>query len=679
MILIVCLALIVPSIIGFAATKVNYDIMSYLPEDLESVQAEDVLTNVFETASNAILMIDNMEPKDVLKLKEKIKTIDGVASVLWVDDIADISIPKEILPDVLSDIFYSNDLSSTMILITFKNATDSEETLQSIKDIRTVMNKQCFLSGLATIMVDTRLLTNEQVPVYAGIAIALALIVLSLTMSSWILPLIVLISLGIAVIYNMGTNIIFGEIYFITQSIAAILLLGVTMEYSVFLVERFDEGRLRYPDSKTAMAYAIRSTFSSVFGSSLTTIFGFLSLCFMSLTFGLDIGLVMAKGVVAGIFAVITVLPSLILVFEKSISRFRHRTLVPSFDKINSFSLKYKRILALVFLIIFVPIAIFSTMPEKDYNMMKSLPQDVPSVAALDKLKNDFNMATTHFAVTSADLDSGDAYRMVEEIEALDGIVNVISLNSFIGPAIDESILPQAILDICQKDGLRMMMINSSFSGGTEECNEQVAKLQNIMKKYDDSSLLTGEGVMTKDLINVTEHDFKVTSIISVVAMILLIAIIFRSASIPIILVAMIEFSIFLNLSLSFFMGTSIPFIAPTVVSCVQLGATVDYAILMTFRFKEELSNTPDRKTAMLNAASSSCKSIFQSALVFFTSTFGVYLVCDIEMIKSICLLLSRGSIISALVIMILLPPVLLVCEKLISKTTYGWKRKGEI
>lgn len=676
LIVIIALLLTVPSIIGFATTKINYDILSYLPKELESVKAQDVLADVFQNASNAILMIDDMEPGDVLKIKEKIKNIDGVASVLWVDDIADISIPKEILPDVLSSIFYSEDMSSTMMIINFTHGTASEETMKCIDDIRSVMNRQCFLSGLATIMADTRLLTEKQVPIFASVAVVLALTVLSLTMSSWLLPIILLVSLGISVIYNMGTNIVFGEISFITQSVAAILQLGVTMDYSVFLVDRFDEERLHYSNSRDAMARAISSTFSSILGSSLTTVFGFLALCFMSLTLGFDIGIVMAKGVFFGIISVITVLPSLILLSEKYVSRFKHRSLVPSFAKLNSFSLQHKHIIAALFVLLFVPMAIFSTMPEKDYDMVKSLPQNVDSVSALDKLKTDFNMATTHFAVTSADIDSGDMYRMTEEIKSLDGITDVISLHSFIGPAISESVLPQAILDICEKQGLRMMMINSSFSGATEECNSQIEQLYNILKRYDPSSMLTGEGVMTKDLISVTSRDFKITNIISIVSMLILTAIIFRSVSIPFILVAMIEFSIFINEAISFFTGSSIPFIAPTVVSCVQLGATVDYAILMTTRFKEELSVCRDKKTAVINAASSSCKSIFQSALVFFSATFGVYLVCDIEMVKSICMMLARGSIISALVIMILLPPVLLLCEKLISKTSVGWQRK---
>lgn len=672
------LILLVPSAIGFLTTPINYDILSYLPKDLESVQAEDVLDEVFKAASNSILMIEDMDSADVVKIKSKIEQIDGVSDVLWVDSIADISIPKEMLPDVLRSIFYSNDGNCTMLMINYEYGSASDETLECIRQIRSIMNRQCFLSGLATIMVDTRDLTEAQAPIYIAIAIVLALIVLSFTMNSWVLPFVVLFSLGFAVLYNMGTNFFFGEISFITQSIAAILQLGVTMDYSVFLIDRFNEELAKNPADKTgAMAEAIKGTFSSVIGSSLTTVFGFLSLCFMSFTLGLDIGLVMAKGVVLGIISVITVLPSMILLFYKPIYRFGHRNFVPKFGALNRFSVKRRKILAAFVLVLIVPMGIFSVKPEMYYNVVESLPPDMPSVSALSKLKNDFNMACTHFAILDADTPAGDVSKMLREIEQLDGIEDVVALNSYIGPAISDSILPDAILQICEKEGLRMMMINSSFDATTDACNEQVDLLNAIIKKYDPSGIITGEGVMSKDLIEVTAHDFKVTNIISIGAILLLIGIVFRSVSIPFLLVSMIEFSIFINESVPFFMGTSIPFIAPTVVSCVQLGATVDYAILMTSRFREELSLGKDKKTAILDAASASCQSIFQSALVFFSATFGVYLTCDIAMVKSICSMLARGSVISALVIMLILPAVLYLTEGIIRKTTYKWVPEG--
>lgn len=678
LIFLAALILLVPSVVGFLATPVNYDILSYLPKDLESVQAEEILDEVFHEASNSILMIEDMRAADVLKIKEQILQIDGVSGVLWVDSIADISIPKEMLPDVLRNIFYSKDGTCTMLMINYEHGSASDETQQCIREIRKLMNKQCYLSGLATIMADTRELTDSQAPIYVAVAIVLALIVLSFTMNSWVLPFVVLVSLGFAVLYNMGTNFFFGDISFITQSIAAILQLGVTMDYSVFLIDRFNEEQAKYPgDAPRAMGAAIAGTFTSVMGSSLTTVFGFLSLCFMSFTLGLDIGLVMAKGVLLGILSVVTVLPSMILLFYKPIYRFAHRSFVPKFDALNRFSVKHRKVLAVVLLVLIVPMAVCSVKPEMYYNVVDSLPEDMQSVSALTKLKNDFNMASTHFVIMDAGTPAGDVARMIGEIEQADGIENVISLNSYIGPAVSDSILPDAILNICEKEGLRMMMINSAYPATSDACNTQVDALDAIVKKYDPTGILTGEGVMSKDLIEVTARDFKVTNIISVAAILILIAVCLQSASIPFLLVALIEFAIFVNESIPFFTGTSIPFIAPTVVSCVQLGATVDYAILMTTRFREELRAGKDKKTALLQAAGASCQSIFQSALVFFSATFGVYLICDIEMVRSICSMLARGSVISALVIMLILPAVLYLCEGLIRKTTYHWTTQG--
>lgn len=674
LIFILACILLVPSMIGFLATPINYDIMTYLPKNLESVQAEELLDEVFHSASSAFLMIEDMDSADVLKVKEKIEQIDGVSQVMWVDSIADVTIPKEMLPDVLRTIFYSTDGKSTMMMVMFDHSSASDETVECIRQIRAIMNKQCFLSGLATMLVDTRELTNEQAPIYITIAIVLALIVLSFTMNSWVLPFVVLFSLGFAVLYNMGTNFFFGDISFITQSIAAILQLGVTMDYSVFLIDRFNEEMLRYPDDKArAMGEAIRGTFTSVIGSSLTTVFGFLSLCFMTFTLGLDIGLVMAKGVLLGIISVVTVLPSMILLFYKPIYRFGHRGFVPKFDRLGNFSIRFRRPLAIAVLVLIVPMGLFSVKPEKYYNVVDSLPDDLASVASLNKLKTDFNMATSHFIITDADVPASDMTRMVQELEALDGVENVIALNSYIGPAISESVLPDAILAICEREGLRMMLVNSAYETASDECNAQVDALNAIVKKYDPTGISTGEGVMSKDLIEVTDHDFRVTNLISIGAILLLIAVCFQSLTIPFILVAMIEFSIFINEAIPFFMGTTIPFIAPTVVSCVQLGATVDYAILMTTRFREELQSGKDKKNAILQAAKSSAQSIFQSALVFFSATFGVYLICDIAMVKSICSMLARGSVISALVIIVILPAVLYLSEGLIRKTSYHW------
>ncbi len=678
-IFILACVLLVPSAIGFLLTPVNYDILTYLPSELESVQAEQKLDEVFKNASSSFLVIEDMDSAQVLRIKQKIEQIPNVSQVMWVDSIADISIPREMLPDVVRTIFYSPDGKSTMLMINYAYGSASDETMECIRQIRGVMNRQCYLSGLATMLLDTRDLTNAQAPIYIAIAIALALLVLSFTMNSWVLPFVVLFSLGFAVLYNMGTNFFFGEISFITQSIAAILQLGVTMDYSVFLIDRFNEEQAHYPgDHAKAMGAAIRGTFISVLGSSLTTVFGFLALCFMTFTLGLDIGLVMAKGVLLGILSVVTILPSMILLFYKPIYRFHHRAFVPKFGALARFSVRHRRILAAAALVLIVPMGIFSVRPEKYYNVVDSLPADLPSVEGLTKLKTEFNMATTHFIILDADLSAGDVSAMIRDIKQLDGIENVIALGSYIGPAVSQSVLPDQILEICEKQGLQLMLANSAYETASDACNAQSDALYQIIKRYDPTGVATGEGIMSKDLIEVTDRDFTVTNIISIGAILLLIGIVFRSASVPILLVSLIEFSIFINESVPFFMGNSIPFIAPTVVSCVQLGATVDYAILMTTRFREELRSGKDKKTAILDAADASCQSIFQSALVFFSATFGVYLICDIAMVRSICSMLARGSVISALVIMVILPAVLYICEGLIRKTTYKWLKEDK-
>lgn len=670
--------LLIPSVIGFASTGVNYDILSYLPDDLESVEGEQILDNTFGIASSAMLVLENMPQRDVAALKEKIAEIDGVSQVTWSDSIADISIPKEMLPEVMTSIFYSSDGTSTLMLINFTESSASDKTMSAIQEIRKQVNKQCFLSGLSVILLDTKELADSQAPIFVAIAVVLALIVMSFTMESWILPLILLLALGMAVIYNMGTNIIFGEISYITQCIAAILQLGVTMDYSVFLIDRFHEETGKGGDRQKAMAKAVRKTFTSLLGSSLTTVFGFLALCFMSLTLGMDIGLVMAKGVLLGIITVVIVLPALVLLFYNAIERFHHKRLVPNFSKLNSFTLKHRKAVVAVFVILMIPSLFGAMNVEKYYNMDRALPQDLGSISALNKLKDDFDMASTHFVIVDKSVPQSDVSKMVGEFEKLDGINGVISLASFVGPGVSEDIIPDSIKQIAEQGDYRLMMVNSSYGVATDESNEQVDKMNSIIKKYDETGFLTGEPAMTKDLVEITERDFTVTSIISVAAIFALIAVIFKSLSIPVLLVGLIESAILMNEACSFYTSTVISFIAPTVISCIQLGATVDYAILLSTRFKEELDKGLDKKSAVLNAANTSCESIFQSALVFFSATIGVYFCCDIELIKGICAMLARGSVISALIIIFVLPPLLYMTEGIISRTTLKWKKRGK-
>ncbi len=673
-IMTVALILLIPAIIGYLLTGVNYDILSYLPDDINSVQGEQILDESFHNASSAMLVIENFDDKDVVALKEKIMKIDGVTNVTWTDSVIDTTVPNSSLPSFLRKIFYSTDGKSTLMLINFESASASDETGTAIKEIRSLMNKQCFLSGMSAVLTDTKDLADSQAPIYIAFAIFLALVVMSFTMDSWVLPFVLLASLGIAVVYNMGTNLIFGEISFITKSIAAILQLGVTMDYSVFLIDRFDEEQ-RYTDNRSlAMGRAVAKTFTALMGSSLTTVFGFLAMCFMTLTLGFDIGIVMAKGVVFGIITVVTVLPSMVLLLYKPIYRFRHKRFVPKFNGLASFTTKHRRVFAIILLVLLVPAYLAQSNVSKYYDVVSGMPQDLDSIVALNKMKEEFNMANTHFVVIDDDVPDGKVNSMIQDIKEIDGIETVVALGEYAGAGIPKSIIPESVKSIAEKDGYQMMMINSDYSTGTDELNAQIDEMNNVISKYTDSGYLTGEGVLTKDLISIANNDFVVTSIISTVAIFILVAICFKSISIPCILVLMIELSIWINIGLSYLMGTEISFITPTVINCVQLGATVDYAILMTTRFREEIQSGKDKKTAIHDAAASSCTSIFQSALVFFSATIGVYFICDIKMIKEICELLARGSFISAIMIMLVLPPVLYILEGVINKTTYKWR-----
>ncbi len=674
-ILTVATILLIPSFFGYISTFVNYDIMSYLPDDIESVRGEDILDKEFGLAANAFLVIDDMSAKDVVKVKNEISQISGVSNITWVDDIADISIPQSMLPDALTDIFYANGGKSTLLMIQFEQGSASSLTMDAIKEIRTKLNKQCFLSGMSAIITDTKILTDSEAPKYIVIAVVLALIALSFTMDSWVLPLVLLTALGYAIIYNLGTNIFMPNgISYITQSVAAILQLGVTMDYSVFLMDRFNEELGKTDDKTEAMAHAVSSTFVSLAGSSLTTVFGFLALCFMSLSLGFDIGIVMAKGVIFGVATVVVVLPAFLLMFYKPIYKFRHKRIIPGFGRITAFVIKHRKAFAILFLILIIPSYIAKSAVPLDYVVSNALPEQLDSVQALGKLKSDFNMATTHFIIIDDDVPSGRVSEMIDEFAAVDGVSGIISLNSFVGPAISEDILPDSIRDICFKNGKQLMMVNSVYTPSSDEENAQVDALTGILKKYDKNGFLTGEGAMSKDLITVTDRDFRITNIISIAAIFILIAVIFKSISIPVLLVAGIELAIFINLAVSLITGANVSFIAPTIISCVQLGATVDYAILMTTRYREEKKNGHGKLEAMQIAAQASDKSIFQSALVFFSATFGVYCVCNIEIVKSICSMLARGAIVSGLVIMIFLPALLICFDSLINKTTLSPK-----
>lgn len=669
--------LLIPALIGFACTGVNYDILSYLPDELESMQGEQVLDETFNTAGISIVITEDMQPKYTLALKNEILKVDGVASVIWVDTLADIGIPADALPDVLKNIFYSADGTKTMMLVRYDPAGGEGSDLKAIAEIKTLLGENAFMSGLSVIVDDTREICDSQAPLYIAVAVALALAVMALMMESWFQPLIVLLSLGIAVLYNMGTNFFLGEISFITQCVAAVLQLGVTMDYSIFLIDRYSEEKEHYPTREEAMAAAVTKSFAALAGSSLTTVFGFLALCFMHLKLGFDIGFVMAKGVVFGILTVVFVLPSIVLIFEKQILKYRHRSFIPDFTKANVFTLKHKKAFALVFLLLLAPSYLIQKDIDLYYSMNKALPGYLTSMQGFEKLKNDFDMACTQFVIVDDSIPAAKLMEMEQKLENMDGVSSLLAYNSIVGPAIPDDILPDEIMQLCKQDGLQLFLVNSKFDPATPELTAQLQQMEQIVKSYDPNAYITGEGAIEQGLIDTTDRDFAVTAVLSVAAIFILIAIVFKSVTLPIILVLSIELAIWLNLSLSVIMGKEASFVDPTVINCIQLGATVDYAILLTTRFREELRFAP-KQEAMLKAVKMTQQSIFQSAAVFFAATFGVYVVCDIYIVRGMCALLARGAIISEFVIILFLAPLLVVCEGFIAKTTPSWRLSAQ-
>ena len=672
-VLLFALLLLIPALIGFACTGVNYDILSYLPDELESMQGEQVLDETFNTAGISIVITEDMQPKYTLALKNEILKVEGVSSVIWVDTLADIGIPADALPDVLKNIFYSADGTKTMMLVRYDPAGGEGSDLKAIAQIKTLLGENAFMSGLSVIVDDTREICDSQAPLYIAVAVALALAVMALMMESWFQPLIVLLSLGIAVLYNMGTNFFLGEISFITQCVAAVLQLGVTMDYSIFLIDRYSEEKEHYSSREEAMAAAVTKSFAALSGSSLTTVFGFLALCFMHLKLGFDIGFVMAKGVLFGIITVVFVLPSIVLIFEKQILKYRHRSFIPDLTKVNVFTLKHKKAFALIFLLLLAPSYLIQKDIDLYYSMNKALPGYLTSMQGFEKLKNDFDMACTQFVIVDDSIPAAKLMEMEKKLENMDGVSSLLAYNSIVGPAIPDDILPDEIMQLCKQDGLQLFLVNSKFDPATPELTAQLQQMEQIVKSYDPNAYITGEGAIEQGLIDTTDRDFAVTAALSVAAIFILIAIVFKSVTLPIILVLSIELAIWLNLSLSVIMGKEASFVDPTVINCIQLGATVDYAILLTTRFREELRFAP-KQEAMLKAVKMAQQSIFQSAAVFFAATFGVYVMCDIYIVRGMCALLARGAIISEIVIVLFLAPLLVVCEGFIAKTTPSWR-----
>lgn len=682
LIVLISLLLLIPATISYIFTNVNNDILSYLPSKLDSVKGENILEEDFGGGSMTIVLVKTVDdnggkisPNTVMKLKNNISEIKNVSNVLWADNIMDTSVPGDILPDDVKNVFYSSDGEYTMMFVSYSEDASSKDIIKSVKEIKKILPENCYLSGISAMNSDTKEMTDSETPIYILIAVALAIITMMITMESYVMPFILVGVIGIAVMYNMGTNFFMGVSY-ITQSIAAILQLGVTIDYSIFFVNRYNEERKYSRTKEEAMARALHGSFISLSGSSLTTLFGFLALCFMQLTLGLNIGIVMAKGVIIGVLSVVIILPAFMLVFDSAINRHKHKPFTPDFGKFVNHIIKRKKAFAALFIIIIIPSLLLSANVKKNYNLNAELPDDATTTVGTALLKEKFNMTTSHFIIVDDSIPASKLVRMENEISNVEGVSSMLAYDMFVGTSIPDSIVPDDVIDIVKQNGRQVMLVNSIYESSTDKCNEQVEKIENIVQKYTGSEhygYVTGEGALYKDLIETTKVDFAVTSLISIIAVFIVIAIVFKSISIPFILIIAIEVAIWINQGISTLFGTAIPFIAPTVISCIQLGATVDYAILLTSRFKEELARGAGRTAAMRKAANEAIRSVFQSAMLFFFATFGVYLVCSISIVKSLCAMLARGSLISALVIVLFVTPILLLCEKLISKTTKGW------
>ena len=674
-ILIVSVLLLIPSIFGFVSTRINYDILSYLPSDIETMKGQDIMLDEFGKGGFSLVMLDGMEDKDVEKVKEKIEKVDHVCDVLWYDTLADVSLPKEVLPDDIYDFFNTD--NSTMMAVFFDEATSADGSLEAVKEIRSIAGEQCFVSGMSSVVEDIKDLTMQEAPMYVVIAVILTSIILALTMDSFLIPLFFMLSVGMAIIYNMGTNFIQGEISFITEALAAVLQLAVTIDYSIFLWHSYKEEKEKHPgDNKEAMAVAIGKTITSVVSSSITTVAGFLALCFMSYELGMDMGIVMAKGVVIGVICCITVLPSMILVFDKALEKTMHKDLVPSLEKPSKFIIKHHAAFIVLFIVVLIPAVYGQINTNVYYNLTDTLPKDLNSVIANTKLDEEYNMATTHMLLVDADMEPKEVNSMLDEMGKVDGVSFSMSLDTLIGPSIPREIVPESVTKILKSDKWQLMLVGSEYKVASDEENAQIDELSKILKSYDKDGMLIGEAAATKDLIDITDHDFKVVNIVSIAAIFIIILIALRSVSLPIILVAVIEFAITVNMGVPCFTNTTIPFIASVVIGTIQLGATVDYAILMTTRYKTERNAGKDKHEAVSIALSTSMKSIMVSALGFFASTFGVGVYSSVDMISQLCTLMSRGAIISMITVICILPSMLMLFDKVIINTTMGMKKK---
>lgn len=674
LILILSVVLLIPAGIAYVNTRVNYDILSYLPGDIDTMVGQDILVDQFGTGAFSMYMVQGMEYKDVAKIKEKIELVEHVKSVIWYDSFMDLSVPVEFLPEELTDAFNNGDC--TLMVIMYDTTMSADETMQAVTEIRRLSDQQCFLSGMSAIVTDTKELCDAETPIYVLIAVLLSVLVLSLTMDSYIIPLFFLLSIGMAIIFNLGTNLVMGEISYVTKALAAVLQLGVTMDYSIFLWHSYEEFQKEHKeDKKKAMADAISATFSSVAGSSVTTVAGFIALCFMSFTLGLDLGVVMAKGVVIGVICCVTVLPSLILVFDRLIEKTKHKPLIPQID-ISGFVVKHYKLLAVLFLFLWIPAVIGYQRTDVYYNLDSTLPETLPGVASNQALNDKFHMNTMHIILADSSMEQKDVQKMTDEMKQVDGIKAVLGLESMLGPAIPVDFIPEDLTADLKNENYQMMLLTSEYPVASDEVNEQCEILNRILKSYDENGLLIGEASCTKDLIEITNTDFNTVNTVSIGVILVIIAFVFGSVSLPVILVFVIEFAIYLNMGIPYYTNTTIPFIASIVIGTIQLGSTIDYAILMTNRYKLERSNGADKKTAVGTAHKASLQSIFVSAMSFFAATFGVGVYSDIDMISSLCTLMARGAIISMFTVLLVLPSMLILFDGLIRHTSLGFRKK---
>ncbi len=674
-IVIVSLLLAALSVFGMLGTRINYDMLTYLPKDMETSVGQQVLLDDFGKGAFSFVLVEDMPDKDVSALKEKLAQVDHVESVIWYDSFADISVPKELLPDKLYNAFNSGD--TTMLAVFFDTSTSADETMEAISDIRSIAGKQCFISGMSALVTDLKELCEKEEPIYVAIAVVLACAAMMLLLDGWLVPFVFLACIGISILVNLGTNYFMGEISYITKALSAVLQLAVTMDYSIFLWHSYNEQRETHDDPREAMAVAIHETLTSVVGSSVTTVAGFIALCFMSFTLGSDLGIVMAKGVVFGVIGCVTTLPALILLLNKPLQRTRHKSLIPRMDRLSGFICKRFWVFLILFALLVTPAyyGYSKTNDEVYYDMGQCLPEDLPFVKANEKLSEDFNVSSTLMLLVDADTPAKQVKEMAGEMEKVDGVAYVLGLDSLLGDRIPEEMIPDSVKNTLQSDNWKLLLVNSEYHAASDAVNRQIDTLNGILKRYDPDGMLIGEAPCMKDMIETTDHDFDVVNAVSIVAIFLIILLVEKSLTLPFILIAVIELAIFINLGLPHYLGQSLPFIAPICISTIQLGATVDYAILMTTRYKSERKKGADKRTAVNTALTASIPSILVSGLGLFAATFGVAVYSDIDIISSMCMLMARGAIVSMLCVIFFLPALLLLCDRIVCATTLDLRK----